>query len=148
SCVLAGHSFAGVIAVEVARRFQAQGGQVDAVILFDSYAKMPSFLDRVRYFNQLAKERILPEKSGAFSFGRLVADLTRQALFCWLVAKHVRRQIWSSPTSWIRLLLKKKTVLTSILDEDGVPVDGGLILRLDLNVLKKYQPRSLNARGV
>ena len=36
SCVLAGHSYAGIIAFELARRLQNQGGRVEAVILFDT----------------------------------------------------------------------------------------------------------------
>ncbi len=42
SCLLAGHSFAGLIAFEVAHRLQEQGDKVDLVILFDTWAKYPT----------------------------------------------------------------------------------------------------------
>jgi thioesterase domain-containing protein len=40
-CVLAGFSFAGVMAFEVAEQLQEQGGEVEAVLLFDSWATFP-----------------------------------------------------------------------------------------------------------
>ena len=49
-CVIAGHSHAGTIAVELARQLQNQGGRVEAVILFDTLARLPSFSEVVGTF--------------------------------------------------------------------------------------------------
>src|SRR5436853_7729022 len=40
-CVLAGHSFAGLMAFEAAHQFQRQGGKVEMVILLDTWATPP-----------------------------------------------------------------------------------------------------------
>ena len=52
SCVLAGHSFAGIIAFEVARKIQNHGGRVAAVILFDTRSKVPSFSEVLFIFDE------------------------------------------------------------------------------------------------
>ena len=41
-CMLAGHSFAGLVAVEAARQLQMRGGQVDTVIIVDKWARYPA----------------------------------------------------------------------------------------------------------
>ena len=43
-CVLAGYSFAGLMAFEAAHQFQRQGGKVAMVLLFDSSGKRPNRL--------------------------------------------------------------------------------------------------------
>jgi pimeloyl-ACP methyl ester carboxylesterase len=40
-CVLAGYSFAGVMAFEAAHQFQRQGGKVEMVMLLDAWGKRP-----------------------------------------------------------------------------------------------------------
>ena len=40
-CMLAGHSFAGLLAFEAARQLQMQGGKVDTVIIVDKWSRYP-----------------------------------------------------------------------------------------------------------
>ena len=41
SCVLAGYSFAGLMAFEIAHQLQRRGGKVEMVMLLDSWLKLP-----------------------------------------------------------------------------------------------------------
>jgi thioesterase domain-containing protein len=52
SCVLAGFSFAGVVAFEVAQQLQQQGIKIDGIMLFDSHRRRP---------DQLAPRKLLRE---------------------------------------------------------------------------------------
>jgi thioesterase domain-containing protein/acyl carrier protein len=52
SCVLAGFSFAGVVAFEVAQQLQQQGIKIDGIMLFDSHRRRP---------DQLALRKLLRE---------------------------------------------------------------------------------------
>ena len=46
-CVLAGHSFGGVIAFEAAHQLHKLGGRVEMVILLDTHGKRPPLLNEV-----------------------------------------------------------------------------------------------------
>src|SRR5439155_19666942 len=48
-CVLAGHSYGGVIAFEIAHQFQKLGGSVESILLIDSWVKQPAPFQIVRH---------------------------------------------------------------------------------------------------
>ncbi len=140
SFMLAGHSFKGIIAVEVARQIQSQGGRVEAVLLFDTWARLPRFSDLVRYFRQQDRES---DPSQPLSLRRLRAMSTylrKSFLVGMLVARHVAKSILHA--------LLRKSKLTVFLDENGVPIEWKVISRLQDNIMKTYQPPRTSVKGV
>jgi amino acid adenylation domain-containing protein len=134
-CILAGHSFKGIIAVEVARQIQSRGGQVEAVILFDTWARMPRFSDVVRYLRQNDRGC---DATHLFvrQFRATYAFLRKSLLLGLLVARSVAGT------------LLRKSRPTVVLDENGVPIEWEVIRRIQDNILKTYQPPYTNVRGV
>jgi aspartate racemase len=47
-CLLAGHSFGGLLAFEVAHQLQREGRQVDAILLLDSWATLPPWWQKLK----------------------------------------------------------------------------------------------------
>jgi amino acid adenylation domain-containing protein len=121
SCVLAGHSFAGIIAFEAAHQFQRQGGRVDMVMLLDTWATCPPWNEVPPRLRQLWKE----------------AQLSHPIVFLWRWASLIARSMRRQPTA-----------LTSMLDEEGVPVPWWLLERLYSKSLQSYHPRPLDTRGI
>jgi thioesterase domain-containing protein len=140
SCILAGHSFKGIIAVEAARQLQSRGGRVEAVLLFDTWARLPRFSDLLRYFRRRDWEAD-PSRSSFFRGFRALYTYSRKSvLVALLVARHAAKSI-------LRVLLGKSKP-TVFLDEHGVPIEWEIIRRLQDNIMKTYQPPRTDLRGV
>jgi thioesterase domain-containing protein len=142
-CMLAGHSFNGIIAVEVARQINSQGGRVEAVLLFDTWARVPHISDLVRY---LRRQEWDPDPTQPVSLRRfriMYSYLRKTLLVGRLVARYVKREAQST----IRMLLGRSKP-TVILDENGVPIAWEVIRRLQDNAMKTYKPPRASVRGV
>jgi thioesterase domain-containing protein/acyl carrier protein len=135
-CMLAGHSFAGLVAFETARQFQMQGGNVETVIIVDKWARYPAPV-------QVAWKNLRqcwtgtpndPEQSFAKS-------VRRAALIVWWPLRITASVIFAS--LWSRL-----GHLTATFDEEGVPVRWGLLERLYWEIERKYRPQALDCRGI
>jgi thioesterase domain-containing protein len=143
SCLLAGHSFAGLIAFEVAHQLRKQGGDVDLVILFDTWAKYPTAREVAwqqwrqnwkRDPNQLSTDQPSRSFGSRLSHSWLATQwmLTQEA-------KAVYRALVPSP------VLRGPS---NMVDEQGAPVPWDLIEKLYMKILSSYRPRCLNARGI
>jgi thioesterase domain-containing protein len=137
SCVLAGHSFAGIIAFEMAHQFQKQGGQVDMVMLFDTSAKYPTAREVAwRKCRQIWRRAPTDQPS------RSVASRLQRSwqTVQWMLDQEAKK--------WFRGILSRPGTLTTMLDEDGTPLPTRLVERLYTKLLTSYRPRPLGSRGI
>jgi len=132
-CVLAGHSFAGLMAFEAAHQFQRQGGKVEIVILLDAWAT-PPIPHRVAWHRWRQDWKQAPSGSRLRDSWRI----TR-----WLLGQEKYR-VWS----FFNLLRLDPQELTAVLDEEGVPLPGGMLGRVYKRIGDSYRPRRLDSRGV
>ncbi len=143
-CVLAGYSFAGRVAFEVAHQLQRQGGKVESVILFDTWAKTPNpyhiAWQNLRHCWSENPDRRLSDRLSAsirssFRRGRLIIQ--------WLIEKEKLR----ARSLFLRPVLNPNE-LTPMLDDEGMPLHWGLLERLYMRLNDSYQPRPLDSRGI
>ena len=138
-CVLAGYSFAGLMAFEAAHQIQGQGGKVDLVLLIDSVAKFQTPYqaawhqlrqDWKQVANGLSTDRIWPLFKGV---GKVI--ILR------MLGKEIR---------WLWSLFKRAELgqLTWLFDEEGVPLQWGLLYQSYGEAMKNYRPRRLDCRGI
>jgi thioesterase domain-containing protein len=132
-CVLAGHSFAGLMAFEAAHQFQRQGGKVEMVILLDTWAT-PPIPHRVAWHQWRQNWKQAPSGSRLRDSWRI----TR-----WLLGQEKYR-VWS----FFNLLRLDPQELIAVLDEEGVPLPGGMLGRVYRRIGDSYRPRRLDGRGV
>jgi thioesterase domain-containing protein len=142
-CVLAGHSFGGVIAFEAAHQLQRMGGKVELVILLDTHGQRPPLLYEV-----------WPKLRHAW---KLTFDKVRTDRQAGLISLHLRR-------AWLMLLLtsakgikrilrldgrpiSKLNAITPFIDEQGKPLPLQLVERLYAKAKKNYEFRLLDSRG-
>ena len=136
-CVIAGYSFAGLLAFEVARRFLARGGSVMAVIVIDKWLPYPSVISASwkslrHYWTEKGNDGV------AWTLEKLVA---RSALVCWwaigMFAKRLGSSLWLRPNA-----------LTSFLDQAGIPLRWKLVERLYIEIERNYSPQPLDCLGI
>jgi amino acid adenylation domain-containing protein len=139
SCVLAGHSFAGLIAFEVAHEFQRQGGKVEMVILLDTLAKRLPARRLERW--QQSWRRI----SGGRASKRFSNSVGSRLWRSWLVT---RRILEKAAAKMFRVRHINRNGFTYVLDEQGVPVSWEYLERVYSKVAESYEPSQLNSRGV
>jgi len=132
-CVLAGHSFAGLMAFEAAHQFQRQGGNVEMVILLDTWARSPP-PRQVAWHKWRQNWKQAPHGSRLRSSWRISR---------WLLGQEKYR-IWS----FFNRLVVDPNDLTTIFDEQGMALPGRLLERVYSKIADSYEPRSLDARGV
>jgi amino acid adenylation domain-containing protein len=138
SCVLAGYSFAGLLAFEVARRLLADGGKVDAVIVIDKWLPYPSI--RSVLWKNLRDYRTENRNGGPIS--ALKHRLSRSGfVILWAVNRLLKRL--ASSSMWLR-----PNQLTSFLDEDGIPLRWHLVERLYTEIERHYRLEPLDCRGI
>jgi thioesterase domain-containing protein/aryl carrier-like protein len=131
-CVLAGHSFAGLIAFEVAHQMHEMGGKVELVVLLDANSRYPN-----SYEIALEKWKL--------DWGRpQVARLSDCLHTTWWLFRRELRRIRSILRDQIR---KPPEQLTTMLDEQGMPLPWKYIERLYMKVQKPYLRRPLDCRG-
>ena len=139
-CVLAGWSFAGMMAFEAAHQIQAQGGKVDLVLLIDALAKFRTPYqgawhqlrqDWKQVANGLSTDRIWPLFKGA---GKII------------ILRMLGKEI-----KWLWSLFKSEEPLgelTTVFDEEGMPLHEGLMFRSYREAIKNYRLRCLDCRGI
>jgi thioesterase domain-containing protein len=136
-CLLAGHSFAGLIAFEAAHQFQKQGGKVELVIVVDKWAKNPA-LHKVIWKN-LSECWAVPSRLAS-----LPARLRRSCFVAWWYLKQEKNRV----RLWLNLPLADPRQMTAMLDEKGIPLHWGLLERLYARLEKTYRPCRLDSRGI
>jgi thioesterase domain-containing protein len=142
-CLLAGHSFAGLIAFEVAHRLQKQGVTVDLVILFDTWVKHPTAREVAwqlwRHSWKRDRDQLLADQPSQSLAARLKGS--------WLVAQWMlTKEVKAAYRALIPKLRPRGP--SNMVDEQGAPVPWELIEILYMTILESYRPRRLNARGV
>jgi thioesterase domain-containing protein len=139
-CILAGHSFAGLIAFEVARQFQMQGGKVDAVVIIDKAARLESVY-RISLTNLRQCWSRTPADPGRLTREGLAGRINRSALILrWLLERgkgRMERALGSLPAE-----------LSNTLDVEGVPVRWEVLTRLYRQMQRSYRPEPLDCRGI
>ncbi|HVS81946.1 MAG TPA: amino acid adenylation domain-containing protein [Pyrinomonadaceae bacterium] len=136
SCVLAGHSFGGLMAFEAAHQFQLQGGNVDAVILFDTWAKFPRL--REVAWHKWQHEWSQSHK-GAINKATFIMNW--KLINSW---HFIRKEAMKKFTALLSALNRRKR--SSALDEQ-LHFDE-LADRLYKNAYKFYRLRHLNTQGI
>jgi thioesterase domain-containing protein len=145
SCILLGHCFAGLVAFELARRFQEVGGAVEKVILLDSaYAVVGPFpvarQQWRRYWQDAAK---------AFAAGRASNAILPLLKDSWLTLRWLLRQI--AGRGWDGLkerFASPQRLMTGMRDEGGKFIEFPTLVRMYENIYKTYVPRRLETAGI
>jgi thioesterase domain-containing protein/acyl carrier protein len=132
-CVLAGHSFAGLMAFEAAHQFLRQGGNVETVILLDTWARSPT-PHQVAWHQWRQNWKQAPNGSRLRSSWRIAR---------WLLGQEKYR-IWS----FFNRMWVDPNELTTVFDEQSMPLPGRLLERLYLKIVDSYHPCRLETRGV
>ncbi len=140
SCLLAGHSFAGLIAFEVAHRLQNQGVKVDLVILFDTWVKYPT-APEVAWQQWRQSWKRDPDHLSADQPSQSFGSRLKRS---WLVAQWMLEQ---EAKAVYRALIPRRGLTTTV-DEQGAPVPWELMEVLYKKIHESYRPRRLNARGI
>jgi amino acid adenylation domain-containing protein len=141
SCVLAGHSFAGLIAFEVAREFQREGGKVDTVIVLDTPARRLT-ARQVAYKQWRSNWAGITDAPESEQISHSIGSRLWQS---WLVTRWMLRQ---EARKMFRSLKAKPDGFTTMLDEQGVPLPWDYLERLYARLTESYEPRPLSSRGV
>jgi thioesterase domain-containing protein len=137
TCVLAGYSFAGLLAFEVARQHLAKGGRVEAVIVIDKWLPYPSTIAAA--WKNLSDCWTWNGNEGVVR--ALKKRVARSAfVILWAIevlAKRMASSLWLRPSE-----------LTAFLDEEGFPLRWYLIERLYTEIERNYRLEPLDCRGV
>ena len=138
-CVLAGYSFAGLMAFEAAHQFQRQGGKVEMVILFDVWAKPPNRLLVVWHkLRQVWKQT--PNGQATDRYSPLVDyRLTRSA--GWFLKRATNR-------IWLFFNPPEPSEFTAVVDEQSLFVEWELLARLYAKLVRSYRPRRKVGQGI
>jgi thioesterase domain-containing protein/acyl carrier protein len=145
SCLLAGYSFGGLIAFEVAHRLQNQGGKVDLVVLFDTWAKYPTV--REAAWRQLRQNWTRDPDQPDHPSQSFASRLKRS----WLVTQWMLAQLVYRAAKVVSKVVYRALIPSGpsyMVDEQGASVPWELIERLYVKILESYHPRQLNARGI
>ena len=138
NCILAGYSFAGLLAFEVARRLLAGDGKVHAVIVIDKWLPYPS----IRSVISKNLRDYWTEKWNGKPISTLSHRLSQSGfVILWAIKMLVKRLV-SSPM-WLR-----PNELTSFLDENGIPLRWHLVERLYTEIERHYRLEPLECRGI
>jgi surfactin family lipopeptide synthetase A len=138
TCVIAGYSFAGLLAFEVARRMLAGGDKVDAVIVIDKWLPYPSVSSVVA---KNLKDCWTENRHEGVS-RTLAQRSARSALVVSWVIKMLLKRLGFSAL-WLR-----PNELTAFLDEDGIPLRWHLVERLYIEIERHYRLEPLDCRGI
>jgi thioesterase domain-containing protein/acyl carrier protein len=138
-CVLAGHSFAGLMAFEAAHQFLRQGGKVEMVMLLDAVAKFP-IPHQVAWHRW--RQDWTPTRNG------LSTPIISRLSSSWHTTRWLLRQERHRVWSYFNRLVVNPNQLTHVLDEDGMPLPWTLLDRLYVTIGKPYPLRRLDSRGI
>jgi thioesterase domain-containing protein len=132
-CILAGHSFAAILAFEVGRQFQMRGGEIDAVIIIDKAARMEGIY-------RFALRNLRQCWSGTPG-DTLASRINRFALTLrWLLGKAKARIAGA--------LSPRQGELTTTLDDEGIPLRWPILARFYRHMHRSYRPAPLKCRGI
>jgi amino acid adenylation domain-containing protein len=137
-CILAGFSFSGVMAFEIAQRLVTRGVTVTDVLLFDAFRQHP---------NQLALQELQQEREQFLrgnAKGRAIHWVTSYAKTASLVSFCV---LYDKFRSLIRSM-KGKRYYFFILDERGQVVPAKIVVPIFANAQRTSRPTRLDARGI
>jgi thioesterase domain-containing protein/acyl carrier protein len=143
-CVLAGHSFAGLMAFEAAQQFVRQGGKVEMVMLLDTWASYPAPQEVARH--QWRREwKEAPERPSTDRLAQSIASRLHSSwrITRWLLGEEILRA-WP----FLKRFRRNPDDLTAVLDEEGMPLPWGILDRAYTRILESYRPRLLESRGV
>ena len=124
ACLLAGHSFGGLLAFEVAHQLQAQGRVVEMIFLIDSWVKPPAWWLKLK----------------VLSFARARDSIAFRA-----------RHWWSKMCLALTAATAKRVTTEPVLEEANQPigdVSWEILERIYRNARKNYQLRPLASRAV
>ena len=138
-CILAGHSFGGLMAFEAAHQLRRQGVKVELIILLDAPAKYATP-------RQIAWQKLTQVwqcgSGSRSSIGFRLGSSLRVVL--WMLVKGIR----ALGRAFLKAFVRDPDGLTASLDEQGVPMHWGLIERVFDNAVQNYRLRCLDCRGV
>lgn len=138
-CILAGHSFAGILAFEVGRQFQMRGGKVDAVVIIDRAARMEGVHGFIARNLRQCWSGTLTDPG--LTDETLAARINRFALTLrWLLGK--------AKANMAAALLPAQGELTTTFDVEGVPLRWPVLMRFYRNMHRNYRPTPLDCRGI
>jgi thioesterase domain-containing protein len=150
-CVLAGHSFGGVMAFEAAHQLQRQGTEVKMVILFDSLAGFFTL-------HKLARRKLRDAWRGTSngltvdrSLQSISSRLSNLWLTSWWLAKKEPKALLRPTYKWLQSVFNPAKQLREVsahFDEGGMPIHWSLLNRVYTEVAKPYRLRSLNSNGI
>ncbi len=144
SCVVAGHSFAGLIAFEVARQLQQQGARVELVMLIDTWARLPGHYE----IAACNLRNCWRASSGKPAGRRIIPALAARLRRSLSIARLLLRQEKNRARDFWRRIAPISNQLTTLTDEQGMPLDGELLTRLYAKLREDYRPQPLDARGI
>jgi thioesterase domain-containing protein len=143
-CVLAGISFAGLMAFEAAHQLNEKGGKVEMVILLDAQAKYPAPHEVAWQKLQNDWKPELSQRSTDRASQTIASRLGGSwSILQWMLAnemKRLGRRILQTTTGDLG-------PLTPRFDDLGVPLHWALVERLYSNALKTYRLRCLDCHG-
>jgi thioesterase domain-containing protein len=138
-CVLAGYSFAGVLAFEVARRLSRLGDLVEVVVIIDKWMPYPP-IHSVAWTSLVNCWKTRPADATSL-LSLLPTRLARSGLIlCWVIESFVRTL---ASSLWLR-----PNQLTEFLDEDGFPLRWYLVERLYREIERHYKLEPLDCKGI
>jgi thioesterase domain-containing protein len=139
-CILAGHSFAAILAFEVGRQFQTRGGKVDAIVIIDKGARMEDVYNfALRNLRQCWSGT--SAEQGRLTGEALAHRVKRFALTSrWLLGKAKAR---IAPT-----LSFARGELTTTVDVKGTPLRWPTLLRFYRHMHRHYRPTPMDCRGI
>ena len=143
-CVLAGYSFAGVMAFEAAHKLQKLGGKVKMVILLDTRGRhtqlRDAFWDKLQHGWKITRKKAHEERSG----NSIYLPLRR----AWLMSRLVLIKGIKRIFRFERRPLSKLSAKTVFTDERGYPIALQTLERLYARAKKSYDFRVLDSYGV
>jgi len=144
SCVLAGHSFAGLIAFEAAHQFQKCGGKVEMVFLLDSWARAPSPY-KVAWHNLWDCWK---RASDGLPEGRRARSTIARVRRSWRITRWLVEQQQTRFPLFFRRPELNPNDFTTWLDEQGMPLPEWITMRLQKMLRRSYHPRPLDSWGI
>jgi thioesterase domain-containing protein len=139
-CVLVGHSFSGLMAFHAAHQLNEQGGKVEMVMLLDT--ETTDLAPHQVAWQLLQKDwGRAPDLCLTDRTSRSIASRLRSSwsIIRWMLVKEMR--------GLGRRIVRDRGVLTTKLDDLGIPWHWGLLKLVFSNVLRSYRMRCLDCRG-